>query len=1350
MRFLFILAFLLISTLGLAQSDTIQVRSQTFTIADGLSQNMVSCMTVDSRGFLWLGTKDGLNRFDGVDFVHFYHNPENPLSLPNNSVEAIEEDSQGRLWIGTVDGLAVYDPLSQIFHVIPFPEGSGNRKITVCSIAEDPYGNYWLGTFNGVYKVSPHGGQLSDVTTELILPFPDLPEGQYKSYIHVDVASTGFVYMGCNAGFYVAKAEEGFGRDERFRQLSDKSVRALTIDSKNRIWLGNSHLRLYKPIQNIFTEVTPEPSPPTAQITAIEIDPEGNVWYSETDAISFKPRLSRMHKYNPATETITDVRGLKYPATISMAFTKDLLWAGTPGYGVKRVDLKSALFRVYDARTHLAKVYNNPNLNNFFFHKSDPAFLTYRNNQPTTFDVITKAPLDPAKLSLSGLQAHIPAFYNNNFPSNAVIDGSGHIWHFALKDKTGHRQLVELDSNLKEIKRKSFDYSFVNLIYFDMSGNLWFSSQDRLLQFNKDTWTITEHTLTAPGEEIVVNNLMLSDSKGDFWLGSDHGLKRYNPVSGKLTSYSVDHPELRYSILSILNDPFSPEEYLWVGTEGGGLVKLHKPSGRTRQYTLKDGLPNLVIYGILPDERGNIWLSTNKGISRLDTQTDTFTNFSREDGLPGNEFNRFMYGILNDGRLWFESLKGIVAFDPLRVNPDTLPPQMVFTQVKNFNSVLSPALSPERIDKPASFAEQITLPWDDNVVSFSYTALDFRAPDKIRFSTRMEGVDKDWSPPMPERTTTYANLAPGDYTFRVRASNSNGYWNKEGISIKLTILTPWWRSPLAYILYAILIAAVLYSLYKIRINRIRLQFTLNDQRQESDRLQEVDRLKNEFFSNITHEFRTPITLIINPIHRLMNKSEDPVEHTELRRIHRNANQLLRLINQLLDLSKIDSGMMRIEPARGEVVNFVQEIVDSFAPLASSKNIMLIFQSSEPKKECHFDPSALEKITYNLISNAIKYTGKNGKVDVNLIFRKRKNTFQMTLEVTDNGSGIEAVDQDRIFDRYYRSQSTHAASGTGIGLALVREITILYGGEISLQSIPGTGSTFRVELPLASSANSVNLITQPMDATPVDEFEDDALPESIAEDDKPVVLVVEDNDDLRSFIQTCLAPHYTVIEATNGQEAIDIATQSIPDAVVSDVMMPVMDGMKFLELIKTDERTSHIPVILLTAKTNRQDREAALSIGADAFLTKPFYESELIALLNNLLNLRTQTWNLYRSHIIKIHNDDQTTAEEAFVQKLRNYIETNIADQNISVDHLCKAAAMSRTQLHRKLKAITGQPTGTFIRMYRLEKARQLIEVQNANISEVAYQTGFSTHSYFSKCFAEAYGMSPMDYQKQFR
>lgn len=487
--------------------------------------------------------------------------------------------------------------------------------------------------------------------------------------------------------------------------------------------------------------------------------------------------------------------------------------------------------------------------------------------------------------------------------------------------------------------------------------------------------------------------------------------------------------------------------------------------------------------------------------------------------------------------------------------------------------------------------------------------------------------------------------------------------------------------------------------------------------------------------------------------RLLSKSEDPNERAELQRIHRNANQLLRLINQLLDLSKIDSGMMRIDLARGEVVNFMREIVDTFAPLANSKNIGLTFHSSERQKETLFDPSALEKITYNLISNAIKYTKKNGKVEVNLLFRIRNRETWMTLEVSDNGPGIESSDHDRIFDRYYRSSKEHtnAGSGTGIGLALVREITGIYGGEISLQSIPGAGSTFQVDLPLEASTESVSLINQHIDRTPVDEFEDDPLPETIPEsDDRPVVLVVEDNDDLRNFIHTCLAPQYAVIEASNGQEAIDISTQSIPDAVISDVMMPVMDGMEFLELLKTDERTSHIPIILLTAKTNRRDREAALGKGADAFLTKPFYETELLALLNNLLQLRTQTWNLYRSGIIKIHREGQSTAEEAFVQKLRHYIEANIADQNIAVDHLCRAAAMSRTQLHRKLKAITGHPTGTFIRLVRLEKARELIEIQDANISEVAFQTGFNTHSYFSKCFAEAYGMSPTDYQKQFR
>ncbi|NEN24298.1 response regulator [Cryomorpha ignava] len=1344
-----------------SQMANYDLRFQTLTIDDGLTQNMVRTMLVDKTGFLWIGTSDGLNRFDGTDFIPFRHNPDDPKSLPANQVLSLYEDSGSRIWIGTADGVAIYDPTTELFRRIAEPESDDLSKNPIHSIAEDPYGNMWLGSSKGLFKVVvSNASEFDSEVYELLLieKFPAYSVTELARTMVVRISSSGHVYMGCNSGLFVAKALETSGAKEEFRQINDSPVSHMAIDRKDRIWYGSARLYIYRPIEGIFLEPLPNEFTQGSAIRAIEVDPKGAIWVSVYNFTEFESASNRLFKFDSETLVPNEINGSDR-FFISLAFTRsDLVWGGTAGYGLMRGDLKSANFSVHDLKAELHELRNPKSGESFFIQKGNPHFVrlpTETQPSKTYYDPLSERNMPFSDNQIFPTQSHLPAHISTQFAHKAIRDNRGHYWVF-LNGKDGLRELREYDPYMKLIQRKDFNLPLVQIVYFDSKGKLWISLGKEIALFDENNWTFQKHVVLDQPNSTTTVSTILSDRKGIFWLGTDEGLVRYDPTIRNATHYRNINSALNYGVLSLLNDPLVPDDYLWVGTEGGGLIKLQKSTGTTTRYTEKEGLSNLVIYGILPDVLGTLWISTNNGLIRIDTRSMSFSHFTREDGLPTNEFNRFMYGIINNGHLWFESLEGIVAFDPLKVSLDTVAPQMAFTQVKSFNDVLTPATYPDLIDKPIPFAKTITLPWNDNVVTFNYTTLDFRAPGKNQFSTLMEGVDKDWSPPMTERTATYANLAPGKYKFRVLATNSNGIWNEEGIAITLTILAPWWQTGWAYAVYILLLIAVVHALYKVRTNRIRLQYSFNNQRLEAGRLQEVDRLKNEFFSNITHEFRTPITLIINPIQRLLANTEVPEERTELRRIHRSANQLLRLINQLLDLSKIDSGMMHIDHARGEVVRFVREIVDSFAPLANSKQISLQLHCSDPHREVLFDPGALEKITYNLLSNAIKYTDKNGRVDVYLRFEVKDGDSRLYLEVADTGPGIAPFDQKRIFDRYYRSRegSNNAGGGTGIGLALVRELTRIYGGDLRLESTLGEGSKFSVTLPIPETDKGQHLLDGHIERTPVDEFEEDegdiGADEKHLNDEKPVVLVAEDNDDLRSFLHTCLAEQYAVIEAANGQEAFDLAIAHIPDAVLCDVMMPVMDGLKFLEKVKANQSTSHIPVIMLTAKTNRTDREAGLTKGADAYLTKPFYETELLALLKNLLVLRAQTWNLHRASVIKIQKTGRDNAEDAFIGKLQTYIESHLSDTGIGVDHLCQVAAMSRTQLHRKLKALTGYSTGTLIRRVRIEKARELLEVKDANISEVAFMTGFNTHSYFSKCFADTYGMSPTDYQKQFR
>ncbi len=902
------------------------------------------------------------------------------------------------------------------------------------------------------------------------------------------------------------------------------------------------------------------------------------------------------------------------------------------------------------------------------------------------------------------------------------------------------------------------------------------------------------------------------DSNGIFWLGTKEGLWRLDPATGTLKNYRNDSKNpsslSHNTVLSICADPAQPDRRLWVGTQGGGLNLFDCATEAFTSFTEKDGLPNNVIYAILSDGAGHLWLSTNQGLSRLDPRTRTFKNYYVNDGLQDNEFNACAYFKSSSGALFFGGINGFNAFYPEDIQDNPHAPPVVLTGFQIFNKPASFRAPDSPLKMPISETKELTLRYDQKVFSFEFAALDYTDPAKNQYAYKMENFDADWQPVSKRRNATYTNLDPGKYVFRVKASNNDGVWSEEGLALAITITPPLWRTWWALGFYLIAGAGGLIGFVqrrehalKARTNeleaavaeRTALVRTQNERlAAQAHKLQEADQLKSSFFANLSHEFRTPLTLILGPVEQELEKAPGEVSRRNLRLIKGNARRLLRLINQLLDLSRLEGGKMPLQAAPQDLVGLLKGITMSFASLAERKQIALKFVAREAEVIAYLDQDKVEKIFYNLLSNAFKFTPEGGSVEVAMAsseapgavsdervaqddthaLPKKPPGNYVEITVRDTGIGIPADRLPFIFDRFYQvdSSSTREYEGTGIGLALVKELVELHRGQIGVMSSSGQGAAFTVRLPLGKEhLQPQEIMANVVTAKRVSNENEDALETHAfsADEDEPseelaakpptvpqsseeaIVLVVEDHADFRNFIRNHLEPAYKVIEAAQGEDGWEAAVTNIPDLIISDVMMPKMSGYDLCARLKRDERTSHIPVILLTAKAGAADKIAGLQTGADDYLPKPFDAMELQVRIKNLIESRRALRERFKQTVLlKPSELNVHSADEVFLKKVLAVVEKHLDKEDLTVDQVADGVGMSRAQLNRKLRAITNQSVMEFVQSIRLQRAADLLRKKVGTIAEIAFMVGFGDPSYFTKSFRKQFGKTPSEFIAQ--
>lgn len=1349
------------------QAQSVQYRFSRVDINQGLSNNQVKCFLKDRKGFVWVGTISGLNRYDGYDVKTFQNNSQDTTSILDNDVSRLFEDPNGNMWVTTASGQSVYDPALERFSrnttqqlrqfgvpggviTIISKESKGKYWFVhstlglylfdpvsrstvklehvqadtttimgspISSIAEDPNGDVWLLHSDGIFeKLDGKTHQVVYRNHSIHMQFINAPH-DYNMIIDSD-GDLWIYLINSNKGIFYFNGLDRqllhFDKNSKRVKLNTDIVHGLVQDNSGLIWIATDHggLNLLDKkdfsVRVILHNSDDELSLVQNSIQTIYKDYDGFIWigtykkgvnYYHEDVIRFQ-----LLKYQMSDK-------LSLPFNDVNCFAEDNygnLWIGTNGGGL---------------------IYYNRKQERFTRYLNDPD-----NTQSLSSNVIVSLCLDRrGKLWIGTYYGGLNCFDGKKF--------------IRYKHNPGNPKTIS-DDNIWEI-------------FEDSQGKLWIGTLSAGLDIFDPISETFSHYRAGDFNSIHSTYIasITEDQEGNIWIGTGYGVDLFERQTGRFIQYLNDpaNPNslANNSVHKILDDGHGN---IWIGTKEG-LNQFNKRTKTFKVFRQDDGLPHNTIFSILEDKRNNLWVSTPKGLSNLimtrnahgEVGSFYFKNYDEFDGLQGNQFNDDAGFKTRSGELVFGGSGGFNIFHPEDISPNERKPFVVLTGIQIYNKQISIGEKVNGrvlLEKSASALNELTLNHSDNVFSIEFAALSFFHPKKSQYKYKLEGFNKDWLFTNNQaRQVTFTNLDPGEYVFQVKASNNDGVWNDEATKLKIVVLPPFWKSRTAFVIYMIVILTTLLLTRRLIQHRERMKFALERERHEAQQLHELDMMKIKFFTNVSHEFRTPLTLILTPIEKLLKYAKEPEQLSQFQLIHRNARRLLNLVNQLLDFRKLEVQEIKFNPSEGDVIQFIRESVLSFSDLSEKKDIQLDFKTSIASLEMVFDPDKLEKILLNLLSNAFKFTPEHGRVSTEVSVVSSEEGQHLIIKIIDNGIGIAADKQDKIFERFFQSDLPRSMinQGSGIGLSITAEFVKVHEGTVTVTSELGRGSCFTVTLP-------VKAVTGNKEAINVSEFQVEPVPDSTKVNDKaekiklPILLLVEDNEDFRFYLKDNLKSNYRIIEAGNGNEGWSKALAELPDLIVSDVMMPEMNGIELCRKIKSDPRVSHCPVILLTARTAEEQKLEGFESGADDYVTKPFNFEILQSRIKNLILQRESFQKDFRRQIdVKASSLTITSLDEKLIQNAIKCVEENISDADFSVEDLSHQLGMSRVHLYKKLISLTGKSPLEFIRTIRLQQAAQLLEKSQLSVSEVAYKVGFNSPKYFTKYFKEEYRVLPSAY-----
>jgi signal transduction histidine kinase/DNA-binding response OmpR family regulator/sugar lactone lactonase YvrE len=1298
------------------------------TTRNGLSSNLVNVVLKDSYGWVWFATADGLNRFDGTNFTVYRHHDGDTTSLPVNEILSLCEDKNGILWIGTGGGsLVYYDRIHDTFHRY---HGSGVSKKSqteaILAITSDHLGRLWVAGYNDL--------RIIDLKTNKTTKPPLKYNGRFVT-LGLFEDSKRRMWLGTSVGLFCVNLDKGTSELYTYNEHDKNSigqgiVKGIAEDRSGKMWFGTrSGLSMLLPEHAGFSNFL------NTRVFTIAPD-NGNLWLgTEKGLVIFNTRNLTWDSYFPMLRNSYSLSA-KWVNSIFID-TTGIYWMGTNG-GINKFDRNLALLDVKLTNLFDSQGLGGPNINAFAEQKKGIFFIG-TDNSLQLFD------------SNTGLFKTISIKRQKNAPDNFTIlslkyDKSGNLWIGTLHDglyifnaTTNNTVHVMASGTDKHISQND-----VHVIEEDQKGRIWIGTNGGGIDiYDPKTGKFCNYSQlynTSP-HNLAANNFIrtITPVNGDeMWAGTwGGGLTVFNIITGQTKIFNKAENALPNDlILSVLQDGTGD---IWVATNGGGIDKFDAKSARFKPFLEKDGLINDIVYKILQDKSGIFWLSTSRGIMSLNTHSHQTNVYSKQNGVQDSPFIRGSGIASSDGTLFLGGQDGFNYFDPQKLPKRNEISKVALTGLKvDNNTVFAGKNSP--IQQQISMAKEIRLAYHQNF-SISYTSLNYTDAHQDEYSYLLKNFDKKWNYVGHSSTAYFTNLDPGDYTFMVRASNGRGNWNTEATSITIKVLPPWWRTIYAYIIYVLsIIGIVFYSRYR-GITRIKRKFAIEEEKREAKLMHELDVMKINFLTNISHEFRTPISLIMAPVENLMAIQGHENIAKEASAIKRNTRRLLNLVNQLLDFGKMEAHELRLNFSTGDLIAFIKDAANSFEDISERKKIAFEFQTEVESLPAKFDADKMERIIFNLLSNAFKFTSAGGLVSVSLSVNSHPEA-SIKIVISDSGIGIPKSEQSKIFKKFFQHDTpeTILNQGSGIGLSITKEFIELQGGDISVESEPGVGTSFIVELPVVPISETISYLS---------ESSTDSISSTLTiseESEKCNILLVEDNDEFRNYLKENLAINYNVAEATNGKEGWQKVLSWHPDLVVSDISMPVMDGIELCRKIKTDKRTNFMPVILLTALSGEENEVKGLRTEANDYLTKPFNFEILRTKIHNLISLNQLLKHTYSRQIQMIVPEAEIESSD---QKLLNdisiFIEETLNDSEFSIGVLSKHLGMSRSTLYNKLFQLTGQAPVDYVRNIKLQKAASLLEKSNYTIREIAFMTGFATPGYFSKLFKEKYNMSPSEF-----
>jgi signal transduction histidine kinase/ligand-binding sensor domain-containing protein/DNA-binding response OmpR family regulator len=1356
-RVAFLLAFNALTTIAPAQTLNKAANMsagfqhfaiKTFTAQDGLPSKNTTAALKDSRGFMWIGTENGLCKFDGYTFKTFVNIPGDSSTITNNFINCIIEDKEGRIWVGTMDGLNVFDPITEtckrFVHKENTPGSLSNNKIW--SLLCDKQGVIWVGTDYGFNQYS--------------------------------IKTKGFdVYL---------------PDSRKPGSMQGKSVNAIIEDKHNNLWLGNWSRGLNKfdkstkRFSNYLQPQSPNQKNPN-DVWSLALDTDGNIWVGTY--------WSGLFKFNPGKASFTECPSTDKSNTAAFSILKTdqhtLLVGGSAGF-----------YWVNTVNNHWEKLPEIPGSpdGDLYYDKHGILWVCTKGG-------LTKIDYKQYKFAFLPLSLQDKDVRSIVATPTALYLGTNK-GLYSYDTRSGKMKAFQHSSSPQSITSND-----IKKLYLDSKNQLWILTENGFDRYQPQQNTFIHHfhhsALGSLYNEDVFRDIV-EGSPGEYWLATDAGLKMYDDNNKTYTHYynQENNPNSLNNnhLYSLLKDA---QGNIWVATYGGGLNRMDHKTKRFQAFKFNDGkkgsISNNIILNLFLDSRNDIWVCTPNGLNKYVDKTNSFQVYSKSTGFAGNMFygliedNQHLFWVLTEkglssfnpktaqvknfdeadgvysnstiaktgsGEIYLAGPQGLVYFNPqgIQYNQEIAP--VYFTDFQIFNKSIIPG-SNNALTQPIGQAKEVTLKYDENVFSFEFVALNYTHPEKNEYAYKLEGFDKKWNYVGKQRRASYTNLNPGKYTLWVRASNNDGLWNNKGQSITIIITPPWYRTWWAYLLYGVVLSGALYLYMVYRNRQAELQYEIKVAHIESEKEKELSEKKLSFFTNISHEFRTPLTLIINPVKELLAKSGNLQDHSTLHVVHRNASRLLSLVDQLLLFRKAESEADQLHISRLDVVALCNEVYNCFTHQTRSKQIRYIFDSTSDSIEVYADREKLEIALFNLLSNAIKFTPAHGRI----VLALSDQNGQVRISVEDSGCGISEQVGDKLYTRFYQGPNAHTSlsAGFGIGLYLVRKFVESHGGSVSYSSTPGSGTTFHINLLLGK--NHLNGFPISEDAEPGSGFLRELLDEGVRPDaiqqmeqetsdssqepslpaEAKTLLIIDDNKEIREYVKQVFLQDYILYEADCGEKGLQLVREQLPDLVISDVMMPGMSGIELCSLIKQDAATSFIPVILLTANASPEVMLKGLEGGADDYISKPFDKAVLKAKVENILTSKNNLQQYFFNQVTLNANSPKISTEyKEFLDRCIQIVEQHLTNPEFNIQILAAEIGMSTSGLYKKIKAVSGQSSNAFIRFIRLRKAAEIFINTDNTVLETSYMIGINDPKYFREQFFKLFKMNPSEYIRKYR